>query len=53
MFEICKETWDKTVPKDFRPYFTKAAKVWRQCERGKGAWVGWGSGGNAAHGISL
>ena len=38
-------------PSEFRPYLTGAAKMWKQCEKVKGAWVGWGKEGNAAHGI--
>ena len=51
MWEICQEVWAAIDPKEFRPYFTRAAKMWKECERVKGAWVGWGKEGNAAHGI--
>ena len=53
MWEICKEVWDSIDPKEFRPYFTKAASMWEKCEKAKGGWIGWGKAGNAAHGISL
>jgi hypothetical protein len=53
MWEICKEVWDSIDPKEFRPYFTKAASMWEKCEKAKGGWIGSGKAGNAAHGISL
>ena len=53
MFEICQEVWASIDPKDFRPYFTKAARTWKEIEKVKGDWVGWGKQGNAAHGISI
>ena len=51
MWQICQEVWDDIDHSEFRPYFTRAAKMWKQCEKVKGAWVGWGKEGNAAHGI--
>ncbi len=53
MWEICQEVWDDIDPKEFRPYFKRAAAMWKECERVKGAWVGWGKAGNAAHGVGL
>ena len=40
MWQICQEVWDEIDPSEFRPYFTRAAKMWKQCEKVKGAWVG-------------
>ena len=31
----------------------ECAEMWEKCEKAKGAWIGWGGKGTAAHGISL